>query len=116
MCKPSLCHHSLQHRAPTPRPASTLALLDPQTHIWEGGAGALEPRGDAGCPLPGHIWPAGGSGGAAAPSPLTQLGKVSPEPRSSQGCGRCTGRLMHSACQNILPATHPLNMPSLSPA
>lgn len=55
-----------------------------------------------------------GSRAAGVPRSSPSMWKVSTKPSSSKGCGRSTGRLMHSSCQNILPAIHPVNMPSLS--
>lgn len=72
-------------------------------------------------PLPTEMgpWTAEASGcacdrAAGVPRSSPSMWKVSTKPSSSKGCGRSAGRLMHSSCQNILPAIHPVNMPSLS--
>lgn len=91
MCKQSLCHHSLQHRAPTPRPASTLALLDPQSHIWEGGAGALEPRGDAGCPCLATFGQRVALGVLLLPHPSPSWGRCLPSPVLAKVVGVARG-------------------------
>lgn len=96
---------------------STLVLLHPSPKCP---AGSMElawcspevPKGHA-CPLPSKSSP-WGLWSRQVPLCSHSTLKMSTKPSSSKGCGRSTGRLMHSSCQNILPAIHPVNMPSLS--
>lgn len=119
MYKVNLWHHSLY---PCARKlglcqTSTLVLLHPSPKCP---AGSMElawcspevPKGHA-CPLPFKNSP-WGLWSCRVPLCSHSTPKMSTKPSSSKGCGRSTGRLMHSSCQNILPAIHPVNMPSLS--